>query len=74
MVFAYYTPITAKMEEGRGTFSVSADKCPLREGYFCISAQKRVYFFGEMVYNRVTGYEHPERTNEFEPPTQGVPT
>jgi hypothetical protein len=31
----------------------------------CISAQKGVAFFVQMVYNRPTGRERLERTNDF---------
>jgi hypothetical protein len=37
--------------------------------FSCISAQKGVAFFGQMVYNRPTGRERLERTNEFIWPT-----
>ena len=46
------------MEEVRVIFhkkSKYSGQMTMQEGVFCISAQIRVYFFGEMVYNRVTG-------------------
>jgi hypothetical protein len=33
--------------------------------FSCISAQKGVAFFGQMVYNHPTGRERLERTSEF---------
>lgn len=41
------------------------DKFLLRANISCISAQKGVAFFGQMVYNHPTGRERLERTSEF---------
>ena len=41
------------------------DKNLFRTNISCISAQKGVAFFVQMVYNRPTRRERLERTNEF---------